>query len=118
MINRRKYSIANFKMNKNKTETNNYINELVKLSGFNKKQSIKMVVCPSSISMIQNNSIHIGVQNINSNESGAYTGEISAEMIKDTGAEYVILGHSERREHFKETNQEINKKGTKTKKEK
>ena len=110
MINRRKYSIANFKMNKNKTETNNYINELVKLSGFNKKQSIKMVVCPSSISMIQNNSIHIGVQNINSNESGAYTGEISAEMIKDTGAEYVILGHSERREHFKETNQEINKK--------
>ena len=52
----------------------------------------------------------LGAQNINANSSGAYTGEISAEMIKNHSATHVILGHSERREHFCESNEEINKK--------
>ena len=45
----------------------------------------------------------IGAQDVSANDNGAYTGEVSAEMVKSTGAEYVILGHSERREYYKET---------------
>jgi len=75
------------------------------------KPKTRLVVCPPFTSLTKSrDKILIGSQNINSNESGAYTGEISSEMIKNIGAEYVILGHSERREYFKETNQEINKK--------
>src|SRR5690606_5868143 len=47
--------------------------------------------------------VHIGAQNCHQNESGAYTGEISAKMIKSVGCEYVIIGHSERRQYFGET---------------
>jgi triosephosphate isomerase len=56
------------------------------------------------------NSIEIAGQNCSDKASGAYTGEISAEMVKSTGANYVILGHSERREYFKETNEELSAK--------
>lgn len=54
--------------------------------------------------------IFLGAQNCNENESGAYTGEISADMLKSVGCEYVILGHSERREYFKESNDLLAKK--------
>ena len=54
--------------------------------------------------------IKFGAQNLSTQKSGAYTGEISNIMIKDLGAEYVLVGHSERRQHFKETNEQINKK--------
>jgi triosephosphate isomerase len=54
--------------------------------------------------------LKLGGQNIFFEESGAYTGEISAEMLYDSGAKYVILGHSERREYFHESNEDINKK--------
>ncbi len=54
--------------------------------------------------------LHIGAQNMHEKDSGAYTGEISPMMLKDTGVEYVILGHSERREYFNETDEKINEK--------
>jgi len=54
--------------------------------------------------------LHIGAQNMHEKDFGAYTGEISPMMLKDTGVEYVILGHSERREYFNETDEKINEK--------
>ena len=111
MINRRKYSIANFKMNKVESETTDFVNKLNNL--INRKTKIKSIICPPFTSLhatLLTDKVSIGAQNINSNDSGAYTGEISAKMIKNLNVDYVIIGHSERREYFKETNQEINKK--------
>ncbi len=54
--------------------------------------------------------LHIGAQNMHEKDSGAYTGEVSPMMLKDTGVEYVILGHSERREYYNETDEKINEK--------
>jgi len=54
--------------------------------------------------------LHIGAQNMHEKDFGAYTGEVSPMMLKDTGVEYVILGHSERREYFNETDEKINEK--------
>ena len=100
------YCIANFKMNKNRSETMFFLDQLNTLLDINPKT--KLVVCPPFTSLTKSrNKISIGSQNINSHKSGAYTGEISAEMIKNLGVEYTILGHSERREYFDETNQEI-----------
>ena len=58
----------------------------------------------------QNTNIKIGAQNMHWEESGAYTGEISAPMLKSIGVEYVIIGHSERRQYFNETDESVNKK--------
>lgn len=58
----------------------------------------------------QNTNIKIGAQNMHWEESGAYTGEISAPMLKSIGVEYVIIGHSERRQYFNETDEAVNKK--------
>ena len=108
-MSRNLYCIANFKMNKNRFETINFLDELNSLVDI--KSKTRLVVCPPFTSLIKSrNKISIGSQNINSNESGAYTGEISSEMIKDIGVDYVILGHSERREYFKESDKEVNKK--------
>ena len=108
-MSRNLYCIANFKMNKNRSETVFFLDQLNSLIDI--KPKTRLVICPPFTSLTKSrDKILIGSQNINSNESGAYTGEISSEMIKNIGAEYVILGHSERREYFKETNQEINKK--------
>ena len=58
----------------------------------------------------QNTNIKIGAQNMHWEESGAYTGEVSAQMLKSIGVEYVIIGHSERRQYFNETDETVNKK--------
>lgn len=108
-MSRKLYCIANFKMNKNRSETITFLDQLNSLVEI--KPKTRLVVCPPFTSLSKStNKIFIGSQNINSNESGAYTGEISSEMIKDIGVEYVILGHSERREYFKESDKEVNKK--------
>lgn len=63
-----------------------------------------------SLLTVQNTNIKIGAQNMHWEESGAYTGEVSGEMLKCIGVEYVIIGHSERRQYFNETDETVNKK--------
>jgi len=76
----------------------------------------EIVICPSFISLnevkklIKNTNIKLGAQNMHFEEKGAFTGEISALMLKDVRCEYVILGHSERRQYFNETDSLVNKK--------
>lgn len=75
-----------------------------------------VVFCVPSIDIIpaveatKDSSVSIGAQNFYFQENGAYTGEISPEMLEDAGVKYTIIGHSERREHFKETDDNVNKK--------
>ena len=75
------YCIANFKMNKNRSETVTFLDKLNSL--VDTKSKTRLVVCPPFTSLTKSkNKIFIGSQNINSNELGAYTGEISAKMVK------------------------------------
>lgn len=79
------------------------------------ESQVEVVICApftalSSLSALGLNKVKIGAQNMYYADQGAYTGEISATMLEDVGCEYVILGHSERREIFKETDELINKK--------
>lgn len=80
-----------------------------------KKENIDIVIAPPAIYLGQlkigeNDNIKLAAQNMHWEEKGAFTGEISAEMIKEAGAKYVIIGHSERRIYFGETDEAINKK--------
>ena len=114
MLNRSKYCVANFKMNKTLAETKKYMNLFNSLLNENtfSKNITNRVVCPSYVCLNKDifNSVSLGSQNINENDSGAFTGEISAKMLKEQDVDYVILGHSERREYFKESNSKINQK--------
>lgn len=112
---RKKVIAGNWKMYNDIPASVNLISELKKsLSG----QEIKadVIICPPFTSLdtaktlIEGSVIKLGAQNMYFEENGAYTGEISASMLKSAGCEYVILGHSERRTIFKENDQLINKK--------
>ena len=59
--------------------------------------------------MTKGTNIHVGAENVHFEKSGAFTGEISADMLTDLGVEYVVIGHSERRQYFAETNETVNK---------
>jgi len=106
--------IGNWKLNNTVSETIRLITELKGLiSG---KQEVEVVVAPSYISLYsaeiasQSTPIEVAAQNVYPEESGAYTGEVSPAMLVDVGCKYVILGHSERRQYFKESDSFINKK--------
>ncbi len=109
----KKIVIANFKMNQTPSETKDYMIDLVSRM---KGESTKVVVCPpftslaKAYSLTKKTNVLLGAQNFHHEEKGAHTGEISASMLKEVGAEYVIVGHSERRKEFKETNVVVNKK--------
>lgn len=109
----KKLIAANWKMNKNAKEAVSYVKELKKLV---KGSDAEIVICPPFTLLsavadeLKGSSIKLGAQNMHFENSGAFTGEISPLMLKKIGCEYVILGHSERREHFKEDNELINRK--------
>ena len=77
-----------------------------------------MVVCPTAVCLpavaevIKGTNIKLGAQNVHFAEKGAYTGELSADMLKAVGCEYVIVGHSERRQYFGETDKTVNLRAT------
>lgn len=109
----KKLIIANNKMNMVADEAKTYFTKLVaKASTVN----ADVVICPSFTSLpvanfiTEGSEIKLGAQNVSDEELGAFTGEVNAEMLKSVGAEYVIVGHSERRNKFKETDKLINKK--------
>jgi triosephosphate isomerase (TIM) len=112
---RKKVIAGNWKMNNDLTESQNLITKLI--SGLsNQKLNCDVIICPPYTSLseagtlIKNTPVKLGAQNMFFEDNGAYTGEISAQMLKSVGCEYVIIGHSERRTIFKETNEMINKK--------
>lgn len=78
--------------------------------------AVKVVVCPPYISLhavseiVRNSPVDLGAQNMHEADSGAFTGEVSAAMLRSVGTQYVILGHSERRQYFGETNDGVNRK--------
>jgi len=115
---RTKVVAGNWKMCKNLEQTRELINGLKLKLDFNLK-GVTVIVCPpfTSLSManslVQGSDIQLGAQNMYQEEEGAFTGEISAGMLLAAGCKYVILGHSERRQYFGETNELINKKAKK-----
>lgn len=110
---RKKIIAGNWKMNKTPTEAVALVNELRELV---KNEEVDVVYCVPAIDIVpvvkalEGSNVKVGAENMYYEESGAYTGEISAAMLKDAGVEYVILGHSERRDYFKECDCLINKK--------
>lgn len=115
----RKTVIAgNWKMYKTVDETIELINALKPLTA-NLKPDVEVIVCPPFTSLaiasnlLKGSTIRLGAQNMSEHDEGAFTGEISWKMVKSAGCEYVILGHSERRQYFGETNELINAKAKK-----
>jgi triosephosphate isomerase len=110
---RRKVIAGNWKMNMLPSEAIEFIEGIAPLV---KNSEAEIILCVPytdlfySLLTAQNTNIKIGAQNMHWEESGAYTGEVSGEMLKCIGVEYVIIGHSERRQYFNETDETVNKK--------
>ncbi|MEG0339489.1 MAG: triose-phosphate isomerase [Oscillospiraceae bacterium] len=102
---------GNWKMNKTPSEAKILINELIPVV---KNAECDVVICVPfvdlavAIEATRGTNIKVGAENCHFAESGAYTGEISASMLKEIGTEYVVIGHSERRQYFAETNETVN----------
>ena len=112
-MSRKKIIAGNWKMNMTPSEAVKLIEELKPVVVNNE---VDVVFCVPAIDIIpaleatKGTNIKIGAENMYFENSGAYTGEISPAMLKDVGIEYVIIGHSERREYFAETDETVNKK--------
>ena len=108
----RKAVIAgNWKMNKTPSETTALINEMKPLVADAKCDvvlCVPFIDIAAAVEAAKDSNIKIGAENVHFKESGAYTGEISAKMLKEAGVEYVVVGHSERRQYFGETDQTVN----------
>jgi triosephosphate isomerase (TIM) len=115
---RTKIIAGNWKMNKDLNESTELINGLKsKLAAL--PSGVKAIICPPFISLgsakqlLEGSPIELGAQNMYHEDEGAFTGEISPRMLKSVGCAYVILGHSERRQYFHESNEFINIKAKK-----
>ena len=110
---RKKIVAGNWKMNKTPSEAVALVEELKPLVA---NEDVDVVFCVPAIDIIpvaeavKGTNIQVGAENMYFEESGAYTGEISPAMLTDAGVKYVVLGHSERREYFAETDETVNKK--------
>ena len=109
----RRYVIAgNWKMNFTPSEATAFINEIKPM--VEGKNNCDIIFCAPFVTIgaameaAKGSNIKIGAQNVHFEEKGAYTGEISAKMLKEIGVEYVIIGHSERRQYFGETDATVN----------
>ncbi|HED37648.1 MAG TPA: triose-phosphate isomerase [Ignavibacteria bacterium] len=112
---RRRIIAGNWKMHNNLSESQNLVTKLV--NGLNNRNiNREVIICPPFTSLTEVNNllndtkIELGAQNMHFEDKGAFTGEISADMLKSVGCKYVILGHSERRTIFGEPDELINKK--------
>lgn len=103
---------GNWKMNMTPSEAVRLVEELKPLV---KDAKCNVVICPPYVDLpaaaeaIKGSNIHLGAQNIHWADKGAFTGEVSADMLKELGVEYAIIGHSERRQYFGETDEAVNK---------
>ena len=114
MLLRNKLIAGNWKMNRTSADAVQLVKDIVAVAG--KEHNVDVVVCPpftaleSVARVLEGSVIKLGAQNMHPEAGGAYTGEISANMLRALFASYVILGHSERRSYFKESNAFINQK--------
>ncbi|ACB77099.1 triose-phosphate isomerase [Opitutus terrae] len=114
MIPRKKLIAGNWKMNKTPADGVALVKEIVAAAG--KNNDVDMVVCPPFVAIesvgkaLEGSNVKLGAQNMHPEASGAFTGEVSAPMLRAVFATHVILGHSERRAYFAETDAFINKK--------
>ncbi len=107
---------GNWKMNTSLSEGVELAKKVAKLSANEADKNVGVIVCvpfthiAEVVKSVENSPVKVGAQNCASESKGAYTGEVSVDMIKSTGAEYVIIGHSERRAYYKEDDALLNKK--------
>ncbi len=109
---RRTVIAGNWKMNMTPAKTREFITELAPMVAGMDKCDIVLCVpyvdIATAVEAAKGTNIHIGAENVHYEKSGAFTGEISAEMLTEVGTEYVVIGHSERRQYFGETDTTVN----------
>ncbi len=113
--NRKPIMAGNWKMYKTSSEAVALVEDLKRAVAGLKESDVEIVVCPpftalpAVASLVQNSNIKLGAQNVHWEKEGAFTGEIAAAMLKELFVRYVVVGHSERRQYFGETNETVNK---------
>ena len=113
MTDRKKFIAGNWKMNKTPSEAALFAEELKAILKGAKAEvavCVPFVCLPAVIEVLKGSKIAVGAQNLHWEDSGAFTGEVSGAMLKDLDVDYVIIGHSERRQLFGETDESVNKK--------
>lgn len=109
---RKPFIAGNWKMNMTVESGKKLIKELIPLvkdANCDVALCVPAILIPEMVQAAKDSNIAIGAENVHWAQSGAYTGEISADMLKDYGVKYVIIGHSERRQYFGETDESVNK---------